>query len=177
VALLPEVLMRALIALALLPVPALAQGQSEILFSHKNWKVEVVQFDDGSLSCAASVGDIANNFTIWADPDQSMSLQFYSGAWEFGEGTTADLVLEVDSRGPWSLTAAELYKQSVLFDLPDSDQGVAFLVEVAAGRRIDLRDKDGADVQWYSLAGSRAAMDALIACGDAIRSPEKNPFK
>ena len=37
-----------------------------------------------------------------------MQLQFYSTAWEFGEGDTADLEVQIDSRAPWNLTGADL---------------------------------------------------------------------
>ena len=69
-----------------------------------------------------------------------------------------------------------MYKNSVLFNLPDSDVAVKFLVEIAAGTRLYLRSEDGAPVQDYSLAGSRASMSALIDCGNALKTPG-NPFK
>ncbi len=156
---------------------AFAEAQSETLFTHKNWEVEVWGFDDGSVACLAEVDDTTDSFTIWTYADQSMQLQFYSDQWDFGEGETADLEVQIDRRGPWSLTDAELYKQSVLFNLPDSKDGVRFLVEVAQGTKLHLRSADGDEVMWYSLAGSRASMDALIACGTAITQGGKNPFK
>jgi hypothetical protein len=164
-------------AVVALAAPALAEAQSETLFTHKNWEVEVWGFDDGSVACLAEVQDTSDSFTIWTYADQSMQLQFYSEQWDFGEGETADLEVQIDKRGPWSLTDAELYKQSVLFNLPASDEGVRFLVEVAQGSKLHLRSADGDEVIWYSLAGSRASMDALIECGNAITQGGKNPFK
>lgn len=154
----------------------LAQAQqSEVLFSHKHWKVEIVGWDDGSVGCVAEVSAPGESFSIWTFPDGAVQLQFYSTAWQFGEGDTADLEVQVDRRGPWSLTAAELYKNSVLFYLPDSGAGVNFINEIAQGNRLYLRSADGSDVQNYSLAGSRASINALIDCGDVIQSPG-NPF-
>jgi hypothetical protein len=122
------------------------------------------------------VDAVNESFSIWTYADNSVRLQFYSTAWDFGEtGDTADLQLQIDRRAPWSLTAADLYKNSVLFNLPDSDAGVRLLVELAQGSRLYLRSSDGADVQNYSLSGSRASMDALIECGNAIKKPG-NPF-
>lgn len=162
--------------LAGLTGPAVAQ-QSEVLFSHKHWQVEVVGWDDGSLGCVAQVTAPGESFSIWTFPDNSVQLQFYSTAWEFGEGDTADLVVQIDRRAPWNLTNAELYKNSVLFNLPDSQTGINFVVEVARGNRLFLRADDGSDVQNYSLSGSRASIDALVECGKAItaRTPG-NPF-
>jgi len=164
-------------AAALIAVTAgVAQAQqSEVLFSHKHWKVEIVGWDDGSLGCVAEVSAPGESFSIWTFPDGAVQLQFYSTAWSFGEGDTADLEVQIDRRGPWSLTAAELYQNSVLFYLPDSQAGVNFINEVARGNRLYLRDIDGSDVQNYSLAGSSASIDALIDCGGVIQAPG-NPF-
>lgn len=106
-----------------------------------------------------------------------MQLQFYSTAWEFGEGDTADLEVQVDRRSPWSLTDAELYQNSVLFYLPDSQQGVNFISEIARGNRLYLRSADGSDVQNYSLSGSSASISALVDCGEVITNRKPgNPF-
>lgn len=162
--------------LAALSGTAFAQ-QSEILFTHKHWEVSVVSWDDGSVGCVAEVKAPGESFSIWTFPDGAVQLQFYSTAWEFGEGQTADLGVQIDRRAPWSLTGAELYQNSVLFYLPDSTAGVNFVNEVARGNRLYLRDKDGADVQNYSLAGSSASISALVDCGDVItKKTPGNPF-
>ena len=76
--------------------------------------------------------------------------------WEFGEGDTADLEVQIDRRAPWNLTGAELYQNSVLFYLPDSDAGGRFHRRGRAGQpALPAVDDDGSDVQNYSLAGSR----------------------
>jgi hypothetical protein len=159
----------ACVALMGMAAPVLAEPRSETLFKHKHWEVEFVTFDDGSLACLAEVDATTDSFTVWVYQDQSVRIQFYSTSWEFGEGDTADLEVKIGKRSPWSLTNAELYKNSILFDLPDSDQGVNFLVEVAQGSRLYLRTAAGEPVMDYSLAGSSASMSALIDCGNAIR--------
>lgn len=155
---------------------AVAQ-QSEVLFSHKHWQVEIVGWDDGSLGCVAQVSAPGESFSIWTFPDETVQLQFYSTAWSFDEGTTADLEVQIDRRSPWNLTNAELYQNSVLFTLPDDSSGVNFIVEVAQGNRLFLRADDGSDVQDYSLSGSRASIDALIDCGEVLSGKVANPFK
>jgi hypothetical protein len=149
--------------------PLLAEPQSTSLYKYKHWEVEAVQYDDGSLACLAEVDAQTDSFTLWVSPDQSVRLQFYSTSWEFGEGDTANLQVEIDRRGAWTLTNAELYKNSILFDLPDSDQGVRFLTEVAQGRTAHLKTESGEGVMDYSLSGSHASINALIECADAIR--------
>ena len=155
----------------------MAETTSEVMFSHKHWEVEIVAFDDGTFACLAEVDAVDESFSIWTYADQSVKLQFYSTSWEFGEGDTANLSVQIDRRGPWAMSNAELYKNSVLFNLPDSDAGVRFLLEVAQGTRLNLRTEAGDDVQWYSLSGSKASMQALIECGEVIAggSPA-NPF-
>ncbi len=152
--------------------------QSEVLFSHKHWEVSIVGWDDGSVGCVAEVKAPGESFSIWTFPDGAVQLQFYSTAWEFGEGQTADLGVQIDRRAPWSLTGAELYQNSVLFYLPDDQSGVNFITEVARGNRLYLRDADGTDVQNYSLSGSSASIQALVDCGDVItQKTPGNPFK
>lgn len=154
-----------------------AEPTYQTLFSYKAWEVELVAFDDGTLACAAQVSDPGDSFSIWTYPDETVRLQFFSTSWDFGEGTTADLEIQIDRRGPWSLTNAELYLNSVLFTIPDGDAGVRFIVEVARGNTLYLRAADGSDVMSYSLAGSRASIDALIECGDLLLDPTpQNPF-
>lgn len=157
------------VAVCMLAAPMFADTSSETLFKSKNWEVELVSFDDGTLACLAEVDATVESFTVWVYPDQSARLQFYSTSWDYGEGDTANLDVKIDRRKSWQLTNAELYKNSVLFNLPDSNDGVRFLTEVAQGQRLFLRTEDGSPVQDYSLQGSRASMDALIVCADAIK--------
>jgi hypothetical protein len=157
-----------------LPVAA---RQSEVLFSHKHWQVELVAWDDGVLGCVAQVSSPGEIFAMWTFQDSTVQLQFFSSAWNFAEGETADLQVQIDKMPLWNLTNAELTQNSVLFTLPDSDAGVDFIVEVAKGNRLYLRSADGSDVQNYSLAGSRASIDALIECGNVITQQQPtNPF-
>lgn len=153
----------------LIAAPALAEAEQKVLFQHKNWMVAVNVFDDNSVACQAAVDEGAESFTIWVFQDQSVRLQFYSTDWNFTDGETADLQLEVDRRGAWSLKNASLTGNSALFDLPDSDQGGKFIVEVAQGKIAHLRDDAGAGVRDYPLAGSKASIQALIECADGIK--------
>jgi hypothetical protein len=156
--------------------PALAETTSETLFRHKHWEVELVSYDDGTYACLAEVDAGSDSFTLWTYGDSSVRLQFYSLDWEFGDvGDTADLSVEIDRRGAWSLTAADLYMNSVLFNLPDSDLSVDFIMEVARGNTLHLRSATGEGVKDYSLAGSSASIGALIDCNDAL-SGGSNPF-
>jgi hypothetical protein len=153
----------------------LAETASRTIFQRGAWDVQIVDFEDGTQSCVANVYLDGDSFSLWADSNAMVRLQFFSEAWEFGEGTTANLEVEIDRRSPWTMTNAELYLQSVLFDIPDSDQGVAFLTEVMQGRTLYLRNESGEHVQAYPLAGSSASIQTLIDCVGQIGRPS-NPF-
>jgi len=143
--------------LCLAPQSALAESTAEIVFQHKHWEVEIVAFDDGTFACLAEVDAETDSFTIWLYADYEVSLQFFSTSWEFGEGDTADLQVQIGNREPWSLTAADLYQNSILFTL---------YLGTAAGE----------PVMNYSLAGSSASMAALGECGETLRQTDRNPF-
>jgi hypothetical protein len=162
-------------AACLLTGAALAESESKVIFQRGAWDVQVVSFDDGSQSCVANVYQGGDSFSLWAGSDQLVKLQFYSDVWDFGEGDTANLEVEIDRRSPWTMTNAELYLQSVLFDIPDSDAGVRFLTEVMNGRTLYLRNESGEGVQSYSLSGSSASIQTLIDCVEALNRPT-NPF-
>ena len=148
--------------------PALAQ-ESEVLFERGHWQVAVVGWDDGSIGCVAEVSAPGEAFSVWTYPDGTAQLEFFSSNWQFGAGDFTDLEVQIDQRAPWDLAGAELYQNSIFFDLPDTAAAVDFLVEVADGTRLFLRGSDGSDVQDYSLAGSGASIQALADCGEVIR--------
>ena len=154
--------------------PVLADT-TDVLYEYKSWKVEGVTFDDGSYACLAEVTDPGESFSIWAFPDKTIRLQFYSDSWDFGESDTANLEVEVDHRSPWTLTGANLTKNSVLFDLPDADESVNFVLEVAKGSNLHLRSESGAAIRDYSLSGSSSSIQHLVDCGNSIAG-DKNPF-
>lgn len=149
--------------------------KTETLYQHKSWVVQGVTFDDGTYACLAEVSDPGESFTIWAWPDESVQLQFYSEDWDFGESDTADMEVEIDRRSPWSMTGADLTGSSVLFTLPDNDKSGDFIVEVARGNTLYLRSASGEGVRSYTLAGSSASIKVLIDCMNEI-SGDANPF-
>ena len=161
---------------AMAGAPVAAQIQSRTLFQQRAWEVQVVGFDDGSVSCVAQVSRPGETFSVWAGTAGPVKLQFYSTGWDFGTGDTANLVVQIDRRAPWNLTNAELYLQSVLFNLPDNDTGTRFVLEVMRGNTLYLRDNRNRGVRQYTLAGSSASIQALIDCVDGLRR-RPNPFR
>ena len=153
----------------------LSAYESDILFEHKNWKVDIHGWDDGEIGCRAIVGSEHESFSIWIFQNAAIQLQFFSTSWAFGAEQFADLQVQVDKLDRWDLTNARLSQNSVEFNLPDSDAAVNFVMEIAKGSRLFLRSKDGKDVQSYSLSGSRASIDKLLECGNAITEGNGSP--
>lgn len=150
-------------------LPAAADPIATMLFQHKHWEVEHVLFDDGTTACYAEVDATSDSFTVWGYASGDLKLQFYSTSWDFGEGgDTGDIQIQIGKKSPWDLSDADLYKNSILFNLPDSDQSVRFLTEVAGGNRLYLRSGNGDPIMDYSLSGSQAAMGAMINCVEQL---------
>ena len=152
-----------------------AEASSEVLMSVKDWEVRVVGFDDGTITCLAQVTHGPVSFSMWSGADELVELQFYDESWDLGEGQSADLQVQIDNYGAWNLTNAELHLQSVFFNIPDSQDGVGFMNEVMQGDGLYLANDKGDQVGSYSLAGSRAAVGALIECVAALKA-DTNPF-
>ncbi len=161
--------------LAAMSAPVAAQ-QSETVFARGAWIVNIVKFDDASLACSAEVTQGQDTFAIWSFQDGYTQLQFFSPNWQF-DGGTANLVVQVDRRAEWTLNNAELTQNSVLFGLENDDAAVDFLVEVARGNSIYVRNAQGQSVISFTLAGSRASMDVLAQCEEALGTLDANPFK
>jgi hypothetical protein len=162
-------LVAAVVALfALLAPMAAARTKNVVVYSYKDWEVRAVLWDDGAMSCVAEVTYPGEAFSIWADRRHPIRLQFYSSKWHFNT-SRADLRVKIDQYPTWKLHNARLYKHSVLFNLPSSRSGTKFLLEVAHGNTLYLRDRNGRRVQYYSLAGSRASMSALLKCVKRLR--------
>ena len=156
--------------LGLTPRAAVAEVTSRTIYKQQSWQVRVVNYDNKRLRCVAQVSQSGNIFSIWASPTSQIRLQFYSRDWAFGPRHRGNLKVRIDSYPSWRMTNAELYKHSVLFNLPSSSKGSKFLLEVARGEALRLYNSRGQHVRSYTLAGSRASMSALIRCVKALRS-------
>jgi len=150
---------------------------SETLYTRKAWRVAAVEFDDGAVFCAAYVGPEHNQFIIWSDAEENVSLEMYNTGWNF-EDSNADVVLRIDRRPKWTLPDARLNNSSVTFHLDDSDASLRFLREIMRGNYLKLYSSSGSEIERYTLAGSSASINALIDCVSALASldGDNNPF-
>lgn len=147
--------------------PALADPSAKVLMQEKQWDAEILSYDDGTFACLAQVDLADRTFTIWSYPDRAVRLQFYAPGWDFGADHRVRYEVAVDA-GPARVMTAQAFKNSILFDVPTGESWVDFLYDVTLGRVLYLRDAAGAAAMDYPLAGSGAALAALIQCGAAI---------
>ena len=147
--------------------PALADPSAKVLMQEKQWDAEILSYDDGTFACLAQVDLADRTFTIWSYPDRAVRLQFYAPGWDFGADHRVRYEVAVDA-GPARVMTAQAFKNSILFDVPTGESWVDFLYDVTQGRVLYLRDAAGAAAMDYPLAGSGAALAALIQCGAAI---------
>jgi hypothetical protein len=155
-----------ILALACSAVSANAETKVELLFSKVNWKTERVTFDDGDVGCVAEVRnqDGTEVMSFWRFKN-TYRLQFYSISWEFGESGKADVKLKIDDLDSWNLKNSELYKNSVLFDIPPGkENGDAFVAELRGGKFIVLQGAEAVGYRNYSLLGAAEAIDHLESC-------------
>ncbi|WP_146010302.1 hypothetical protein [Acidimangrovimonas sediminis] len=164
---------------ALAPARADAAITSKVIYSYRDWEVRLVNYDNRNLRCQARVSRNGYSFSLYASPGSGVRMQFYSTGWAFGDPHRGNLKLRIGGYPSWRLSNAELYKHSVLFNLPGGSKGSKFLMEVSNGSTLTLYNDRGSHVHTYSLSGSRASMDALIKCVRALRqggSRSSNPF-
>lgn len=162
---------------AVAPMRASAEITSKVIYAYRDWQVRLVNYDNDRLRCQARVSRGGYSFSIWASPTTAVRLQFYATGWSFGASHRGNLKVRIDGYPSWRLSNAELYKHSVLFNLPSSSQGTKFLLEVARGETLRLYNDRGNHVHTYSLSGSRASIAALINCVKALRGDRKtDPF-
>ncbi len=101
---------------------------------------------------------------LYAPAPDRLRLQFFSDRWSFGEGGRIVLSVAVDGGEPWALADATAFRQSALFDLPQTRAGADFLKAMMRGSGLTLIDAAGNRVGRYNLAGSASAIGALAAC-------------
>lgn len=148
---------------------AAAKSTSTVLLNTGDWQVRSVRWDDGASACVAEVSNDSDTFSVWEDRAHPARLQFYSTSWDFapdpkGGDQFRDLAVKIDDHQVWNLHNADLYKQSILFDLPTGDSGAQFLNEVAGSKVLLLEESDGTQIRSYSLTGAGQSIGALKDC-------------
>lgn len=134
------------------------------------WEVRRVERPGTAPFCMARTGRDDRFAALYAPAPDRLRLQFYSEDWSLGEGGRIALAAEVDGGSPWALGDATAFRQSVLFDLPQSRAGAEFLQAVMRGSVLSVSGARGGRFGRYSLRGSGAAVAALADCVRALQA-------
>lgn len=155
-----------LLTLLALPQTGLAQ-ESHRMFSHKHWVVDVVDSQAGYLWCSAATRNAAgDHFSIglWPNGDVTIYTQFWGV--DFGGQHRFQPVMDIDYQR-WTLLNSQRQGNGMM-SWVGGDGLRSLLGDLQRGRAVAFKRNDGGNFASFSLAGSRAAIDALKQCGDYI---------
>jgi hypothetical protein len=153
--------MKTLLALflTLFTLPAMAQD-SFLLFSKGHWKVTYQVTSSGIPYCVAEVAGDGVYFSL--DVGKSTLDAFYiSDFLDLGPDTIkGEVNLQIDGRDTWVTPGSGSEDVIRMFGLKTE-----FLNQLQDGRRLYIDvGRDGNWDAWFSLAGSAAALNALVDC-------------
>lgn len=134
------------------------------LSTHGDWTVTFVSETDGDY-CTAEVGNVSGDYLSFDIHPHKVEAWYMSEANAFGnDWSEGSVFLTIDGNKPWRTPAQATSIVVIMTGLT-----VGFIVQVADGQwiRIDL-EGDGEAEAWFSLDGSRAALEALADCSKKI---------
>lgn len=153
--------MKTLLALllTLVSLPAMAQ-ESFTIFSKGHWQVTYEVTENGTPFCVAQVSGDDVYFSLDVGL-YSLSAFYITDYNDFGPGVIEGNVnLRIDNRDTWVTPAKGTDTVIRMFGLKTE-----FLNQLQDGRRLYIDvEGDGHYEAWFSLAGSAAALNALVDC-------------
>ncbi|MDE3079670.1 MAG: hypothetical protein KGI94_06550 [Paracoccaceae bacterium] len=155
------------LALAAAAADAAPTQDAKVVFTAKDWSVRRIDWSDGAKACVAGVTRPDAALTLWADNRHPLRVQVYDGRWNFRPRSHA-VRLQVDAGRPFAAGTAQLFRQSVIAEVPADAQGAAFLAALGRGRTVRLLADDGKALQSFSLAGAQAALGMLTRCAAGL---------
>lgn len=153
--------------IAALPAGAAPTQKATVVFTAKDWTVRRILWSDGKTACVAGVTKPHAALTLWADNRDPLRLQVYDDRWRFQPRGHA-VRLQVDADRPFTAATAQLFRQSVIADMPADADGAAFLAALGRGKTVRLLADDGKPLQSFSLAGAQAALGMLTRCAAGL---------
>jgi uncharacterized protein YdeI (BOF family) len=138
---------------------------------HGHWIVDIVQFDDGVMACAAANVDseVGIGLTVWDFNDGTYEIQITDETFNF-RGTTGEIAWAIDQGAIWYGPA--FFNNSAIF--VDQLTDVEMLVEIMNGNTFYVLDRDDYITHEFSLHGSRAAIESMIRCAGQIDNTGPN---
>jgi hypothetical protein len=133
--------------------------------THGYWQVDLIQFDDGRMACAAANAnpDAGLALTLWDFNDGTYEIQVTDNTFNF-RGTWGELSIAIDQGAIWYGPAFFNGQAIFINDLTD----VEMLMEIMEGNTFYVLDRDDYITHEFSLSGSRAAIMDMIECAGQI---------
>ena len=155
-----------LIGAALFAAPAFAESWE--VHREKDWSVEVYE-NDGDMGCRAGVV-IPGGVSFYLSFDQhGLDANLTDRNASYPKGTQGDVRFWVDRLTEWTVTVKAV-DSLMYWDIPKDDRAGTFLRELVKGARLYVSlNETGGYTYWFSLSGSRAALQAF---GDCIETVE-----
>lgn len=165
-----------LICILLASIAVADPYETNLLFKHKSWHVELTHDTrDGDVWCSAVTENRSGQtFNIVTYPDDSASLFVFDQNWNLSP-RTIEFVLDIDYNRWTVIGHGE--DIGIQVSLDGDDQAGKFILELAEGNAVALYNLDLRRLAVFSLAGSKAALLALLDCWEAISDQTSDPFK
>ncbi|MBN8906815.1 MAG: hypothetical protein J0H99_09375 [Rhodospirillales bacterium] len=133
------------------------------------WTAYRAVSSDGTALCGIrETGSNGRSFHLkWYAGSARLVAQIFKAGWSIPSGTTIPMAVQFDSFTPWKVDASGV-ENMVQFGVPLASLR-QFAQEFRAANRIQIYFLAGTEGSWNgNLAGSGAAMDALIRCMDTL---------
>ncbi len=148
--------------------------ETETLFREKKWQVDLTHdAADGTLWCSAETRNrVGQTFSLTAYEGGGLVLFVFDPGWSIAR-RPVDFLVDVDySRWTMAGTGNGI---SVSIGLDEPKKNIAFLSELQAAHAVAVMNAEGRRLATFSLAGSGAGIEALMACWSSILAPGRDP--
>lgn len=156
---------------AFLCLVSTAQADSFTIHQHKNWTVSWNDFE-GEQYCSAEVSGSGVELNIDASNFTGLTVWIIEDERNWIPNTGVKLYAFIDTHPVWEIYNAQTENTFVWFNI-GGNSGTKFLKQIGNGQKIyfDYNEKGSEPAVWdvwFSLAGSTAAILALVDCVDKL---------
>lgn len=132
---------------------------------HEEWVVDLVQFEDGIMACAANTSNPEQgiSLTLWDYNDGTYGIQVYDHTFDF-RGTDGTISFRIDQGQIWDANAHFTDNSIFVYGLHDTE----LLGEIMGGIHFYVLDRFDEWTHGFTLQGSLAAVLSMIDCAQQI---------
>ena len=121
-----------------------------------------------AIEATATAANAGRGLALYSGTSKGIFIRFSDRLWAWEE-SRVEVGIRVDSRANWTIPGALQKDQILDIGVPEDAGSDQFLEYLKVGNRIYLDDNGGRALGDWSLAGSRAALDAWGRCVHLIR--------